>query len=265
MPNKPPPPRVLMSCRAALATGVRCALAQSSEFEDIGIMHRQIPPRRQRIAVLGTVTILHAAMLALFLAQRHASQPPVVSSDAIALVAVNAEQPAAAKPPPPMLPAKKADTFKPVIEFSLPAEIESDAPSGATGACSPERAVLDALLADANARDAIREAPQEARSVSDAILIWNGAWNPVLIDVSTPLYRVRYIVERTLQRLTPACLDQPVTGPRLLPLPEADGVRTSFIVIGSGVWTWRTLLELPPLAGTADPDPASVPIPPTPQ
>lgn len=208
------------------------------------MVHREAPPRRYRVAVLATVTVLHAAMLALFLTQRRTTQSPVASSTAIALIAVNAEQPAATKPPPPALPAKLADTFKPLVEFSLPAETESDAAAGATGACSTQSAVLDALLIDPAARDAIREAPPEARSISDAIVIWNEAWNPIVVDISAPLYRVRDIVEKTLVRVAPACLDEPITGPRLLPIPDASGMRTSFIVVGSGVWTWRALLTL---------------------
>ena len=213
------------------------------------MVHREAPPRRHRFAVLATVTVLHAAMLALFLTHRRAAQYPLARSTAIALIAVNAEQPAATKPPPPALPAKLADTFKPLVEFSLPAETESDAAAGATGVCSTQSAVLDALLIDPAARDAIREAPPEARSISDAIVIWNEAWNPIVVDIAAPLYRVRDIVERTLIRVTPACLDEPITGPRLLPIPDASGMRTSFIVVGSGVWTWRALLILPVAPG----------------
>ena len=212
-------------------------------------MHREALPRRHRVVVLASVTVLHAAMLALFMTHRRAAQPPVASSPAIAFIAVNADQPAATKPPPPALPAKLADTFEPLIEFSLSAETESDAAAGPTGACSTQSAVLDALLIDPAARDAIREAPPEARSISDAIVIWNEAWNPIVVDISAPLYRIRDIVERTLLRVAPACLDEPVTGPRLLPIPDASGMRTSFVVFGSGNWTWRALLRPPPLPG----------------
>jgi hypothetical protein len=226
-------------------------------------MRREPPSIRHRVGTLATVTVLHAALLALFLTQRRDVPPPIAASSSISVIAVNAEQPAATKPPP--LPAKLADTFKPVVEFSIPTESESDAPAGASGACAPEKAVLDALLIDAEAREAIRGAPPEVRTNADAIVIWNEAWNPVVAAISAPLYRVRGVVEGTLVRLAPACLDEPVTGPRLLPIPDATGERTSFIVVGSGVWTWRGLLDQPPPAGTVQAGPAAGAPPPATQ
>lgn len=219
------------------------------------MVHRAVPPRSQRVAVLATVAALHGVLIAVFLQQRD-DVPPTIAPTTIAIVALAAERPAAAEPPPPALPAKLADTFKPVVEFSLPVETESDAPAGATGECSTQAAVLDALLLDPVALDAIRQAPAEARSVADAIVVWNEGWNPIAIDIGAPLGRVRAAIEQSLASVAPACLDEPVAGPRLLPIPDAAGTRTTFIVFGSGVWTWRALLA-PPSAAAGPSRPAN--------
>lgn len=192
--------------------------------------------------MLGTVFALHAVVIAFFLFQRSASPAAEVKPRSIALVSIAAERPAAAKPPPPALPAKLADTFEPVVEFSIPSETESDAPAGASGACSTTDVVLTGLRLDPIAVDAIRRAPPEMRSVADAVVIWNEGWNPATVALDSPLVSVRANLERSLATVPQHCLDEPVAGPRLLPIPDASGTTTIFLVLGSGTWTWRALL-----------------------
>ena len=120
--------------------------------------------------MLATVFALHVAVIALFL-QKSVKVAAVVEPTTIAIMALAAELPATAEPPPPTLPAKLADTFKPLVELSIPAESETDPPAAASGVCSTPKMVLDALLLDPAALDAIRRAPPETRSVADAIVI----------------------------------------------------------------------------------------------
>ena len=63
----------------------------------------------------------------------------------------------------------------------------------------------------------------------------------------------RSVVERSLESIDDSCLDAPIAGPRLVPLP--DGERTMFLVFGSGAWTWRELTASadPPQVVPADP------------
>ena len=220
-------------------------------------MHRTAPPRHQRVAVLGTVFALHAALIFLFLWQS-VEVTPVVEQTSIAMIAVDADRPAAAKPPPPTLPAKLADKFKPVNEFSVPAVSESDAPAGASGVCSTLAVVLDALLLDAAAIDAIRSAPPDARSVADAIVIWNEGWAPPALTPDAPLAVVRATIEKSLSTVTDSCLDEPVPGPRLGPIPDAGAGRTTFLVFGSGTWTWRALLTSPAIPTANGAVPAAI-------
>lgn len=219
-------------------------------------MIRQVaPPRHQRAAVLGTVFALHAVLIALFL-QQSVKVTPELRPTSVATVALAAERPAAARPPPPALPSKTADTFKPLLEFSIPSETDSEAEAGASGVCSTENLVLDALLLDQLALNAIRTSPPELRSIAGAIVIWNEGWNPIALDPNSPLHSVRMNVEKTLASVAPACLEDPVAGPRLLPIPDASGTQTIFVVVGSGSWTWGALLA-PPLLPIAPAIPMS--------
>lgn len=191
--------------------------------------------------MLATVFALHAALLGLFLLARDPPSPPLKPAT-IASFALDAEKPAAAKPPPPTLPAKVADTFEPVVEFSIPEEEQSDAPAGASGPCSTLVAVLDNLLLDPVAVDAVRRAPPETRSIAEAIVLWNVGWSPAAGALDQPLAAVRANIEKSLAAVPDGCLDEPLAGPRLLPIPDVTGERTLFVVLGSGNWTWRALV-----------------------
>lgn len=210
------------------------------------MVQRTVPPPRQRIVVLSAVFALHAIFLALLLRQ-YERAVPAVEATSIAMMTIAAERPAAAAPPPPALPAKIAKTFKPIIEVSIPAEAESDAPAGASSACSTMGAVLDALLLDPGTLVALRAAPPETRSIAGAVMMWNEGWIPAALTPDAPLWALRINVEATLAKVPDACLDEEVAGPRLLPIPEADGTSTLFVVLGSGRWMWRQMLSPPDL------------------
>ncbi len=221
------------------------------------MVHRQATPRGRKFTVLASVIALHAAMIALLL-QRAAKVEPPLPATSIAMIAVDAERPVAAKPPPPSPPAKVADTFVPVTEISIPDDAESDAPVGTSAVCSTVEKVREGLMLDAVAVGAIRNAPPETRSVADAVVIWNVGWAPSALTQADPLFVVRGAVERNLAGVPDNCLDEPVAGPRLVPIPDASGSRTIFVVFGSGSWTWRALLSPSPLP-VAGPAPTPAP------
>ncbi len=215
-------------------------------------MQRQATPRRRKFTILALVIALHAVMIALLLQQAAKVQPPVPVT-AIAMFEIEAKRPAAAaKPPPPSLPAKVADAFVPVTALSIPDDAVSDEPVGAAAACSTVDKVREGLLLDAAAVDATRNAPPETRSIADAVVLWNVGWAPPALTLADPLFVVRTAVERILANLPANCLDEPIAGPRLVPITDASGLRTIFIVFGSGTWTWRALLTPPSVAGTQE-------------
>lgn len=203
-------------------------------------------PFYQRFAILGMVLALHLVAIVVLLLQRARPAAQVVKPATIALISVNAERPATAVPPPPVLPAKIAKTFEPVAVVSVPDAGEGDDAAGATVECAPQSALLEGLLRNEGIVDIIRRAPRETRSVADAIVIWNSGWSPVAFAVDSPLARVRLDVEERLGKIEARCLDEPVAGPRLLPIPDGTGAGTIFLVFGSGNWTWRALLTPSP-------------------
>jgi len=211
------------------------------------MVHQAVTPPRQRIAVLSAVFALHAIFLALLLRQYDHAAPPT-EQPSIAVISIDAERPAAAKPPPPVTPAKIAKTFKPIMEVSIPADAESDAPAGASMACSTIGAVLDSLLLDPATLVSLRAAPPETRSIAGAVMMWNEGWIPAALTPDAPLWPVRVNVEQTLRTAPDACLDEEIIGPRLLPIPETGGMNTLFVVLGSGTWTWRQMITAAPLA-----------------
>ena len=226
----------------------RCEFFQS-ESETILTVYRASPPQRQRIAVLSAVFVLHALFLALLVRQHERAAPPL-EPPSIAMISVDAERPAAAKPPPPALPAKIAKTFKPIVEVSVPAEAESTAPAGASSACATIGAVLDGLLLDPTVLVALRAAPPETRSIAGAVMMWDEGWIPAALVPNAPLWPVRANVEATLAKAPDGCLDEEIIGPRLLPIPEVGGDSTLFVVLGSGRWTWRKMISRPTALAT---------------
>ena len=209
------------------------------------MVREQAQPRYQRFAVLAAVFALHLAAILILLLQRASSPEEIAKPATIALVSLDAERPATAEPPPPTLPSKVADTSEPVAVVSVPGEGQEDAVAGATMVCAPHAALLEALLRDPGLVDIIRRAPPETRSVADAIVMWNDGWSPTAVGVGSPLELVRVNVEQSLAKIEARCLDEPVAGPRMLPIPDGTGNGAVFLVFGSGNWTWRSLVPTP--------------------
>lgn len=69
-----------------------------------------------------------------------------------------------------------------------------------------------------------------------AIMVWNGTWSQQPERPS-----LRHTVAMALTATATACLDEPMTGPRLLFVPVEQTTVT--IGFGSGNWSWRELLS----------------------
>ncbi len=128
-------------------------------------------------------------------------------------------------------------------------------PLGATGGCAIFDLVAKSLTAEPTVTAAILSTPRESRSIADAVVIWNVGWSANSGSPVEPLGPARAVIEQSLRSVPDNCLDEPVAGPRLIPIPEGD--RTMFLAIGSGVWTWRELLSVPDpaLQAATMPDP----------
>lgn len=200
--------------------------------------------RSERATAFATVVALHALALLTLLATRHGSMPIAPKAGGLSVVSLPAES-----PPAPAQPSKPEPQLVPQQATSASVQSASTASPGT--ACGTLELVMAALLEDPAAILAVRNAPPEARSIADAIVIWNTEWSPAAGTIEAPLGAARAAISRSLATVPDACLDEDVAGPRLLPISVGDG--TTFLVVGSGMWRWRGLLIDPLYDPNADP------------
>lgn len=196
-------------------------------------------PRRGAV-MLGVVG-LHLVLAALWVRDRAAPPvPPPVAMTLLAFAApvqtpVPVPAAAAAMPPAP-LPAA-------VVEApAIPDAPVSALAVAATGRCAPLDAVQAALAAEPQVQSAIATVPADARSVAQAIVVWNAGWAAIAATADAPLAPVRDVVARTLAVIPAQCLAEDVVGPRLILIDTGGG--TSVLAFGSGTWRWSDLAAL---------------------
>ncbi len=202
----------------------------------MALVHR--PPPRERFAVLATVCALHGLALTLFLATGGTPADLPAKPGPMSLLSLEAEPVAATPPPPPSLPSKIPAEPSEQLVLSDPAD-SSTAGLPAAG-CATLEAVRASLLAEPRVIAAVTNAPEETRSIADAIVAWNAGWNDAAATIDAPIGAVRQVADGSLSALDPACLEEMVIGPRFIAVPV--GERTVFLVFGSGSWRWRDLL-----------------------
>lgn len=195
-------------------------------------------PRHQRIAAFMTVIVLHVLLLLLLLATRATTSQPARSPGAMTVVSI-ADRSEAVPPPPPKLPSKVLKEAVQLAELAMSTETNPDSTAASASGCVTLDTITKALLADPPTVAAILKAPPETRSIAEAIVIWNSEWSEAAATPGGPLEPVRVTVSQSLASIDEACLDEPVAGPRLIPIPAGEG--TMFLVFGSGSWTWRQL------------------------
>lgn len=203
--------------------------------------HRSTPTRSERAAVLTAAVVAHLSIFALLISLGSAMPPPASQQGNMALISL-APEVAQGRPPPPVLPSKAADQRKIPPQDSFSAELDPT-PLGEAGGCAIFDLVSKSLTAEPAVASAILSTPRESRSIADAVVIWNAGWSVTAGSPGEPLGPARAVIEQSLRTVPDNCLDEPVAGPRLVPIPEGD--RTMFLAIGSGNWTWRQLLTVP--------------------
>ncbi|WP_309603512.1 hypothetical protein [Sphingomonas sp.] len=200
--------------------------------------HRSTPPQSERAAVLTAAVVAHLLIFALLISLGSAGPMPVPRQGNMSLISL-APDAAQGKPPPPVLPSKVVDQKQITPQDSFSAELDNK-PRGTAGGCAIFDLVSKSLIADPIVAAAVLSTPRESRSIADAIVIWNTGWSATADSPGEPLGPARAAIEQSLRSVPDSCLDEPVAGPRLVPIPE--GERTIFLAIGSGNWTWRQLL-----------------------
>jgi hypothetical protein len=187
------------------------------------------------------VITLHAAAIGLLLVSQNRTTISPIPTRAMALIELAIVAPAQkAKPsPPPAMPSKLAlTTVAPAPPSITP---PNDGTPSTSGGCSTLATVSAAINADAETVSRIRAAPNELRSVSGAVVIWNAGWGNGTKFPDEPLEPVRRLIETTLRNIEPVCLEEQFAGPRLVAIPTSDQ-ENAYAVLGSGNWSWAQML-----------------------
>lgn len=122
-------------------------------------------------------------------------------------------------------------------------DLSAASAAGFGKSCEIGEALGRAFQSHALLRQALADWPSQARSVSGAIMLWDGAW--VLPDAQMDPASLALIHRGVVEGIRAApeeCLDESIVGPRLVIVPTPDG-RSAVLVLGSGTWAWRQILD----------------------
>ena len=192
---------------------------------------------RRRALVWPVVALAHAAVLgvALFGPVAAAPAPPVA---ALSLIAVAAP---AVAPPPALPPIVESAITTPVAapEFA----VEPVAAPESAG-CELAGDIETALRQNLGVPLAVGLIPATARSVANSLILWNGQWiSAGAVGGDAALLPIQRIVRDRISNAPAGCQAATIVGPRLLMVPEGNGMIV--LAFGSGVWSWSQLLVRP--------------------
>ena len=215
---------------------------------------------RRRHLLMPAVLLVHVLLLGLLLLTSFgAVAPPSFrpTLNVFHVAAADIVPPAQQQPQPPQTPAPP-----PIVDLKVETPIEAPPPvfsaaaaeqAGFGTSCEVAELLGRAFADNPLLRAHLARIGPEARSVANAIMIWDGKW--VDVEQRAPEDAVgllrRAIIEGV--RAAPAeCLGQDVAGPRFIPVKDAAG--TTILVLGSATWRWEQLLleELGPNDEIAD-------------
>ena len=190
---------------------------------------------RRRLLV-PALLLSHAAVVAWAIAGTQ-QKVTAVSPVAIAVTAI-AATPLAVPVATPILTEARIEVEAPLIEIAATApEDVQPAPAG----CAVGAAVQAALRSSASVKLALSRMPRDARSVADAVQLWNGQWaDPAALGGAGALDPIRAAVAAAVRAAPADCRDARVAGPQLM-FVETEGTRV--LAFGSGIWTWSQVLE----------------------
>jgi hypothetical protein len=166
--------------------------------------------------------------------------PPAVADAALASPA----QPVQTLQPQPLQPALQPPTLASTPSTtetpSGRAEGGSDAP-GPAGDCGIFDQVQSQLRSSPKVLDALRRIPRTAKSVANAIQLWDGDWIvPRTPDGPAIMVPIEQTIVQAVAASPPKCAAAQVQGPRFILVQ--DGPETTIVGLGSGVWLWSSLV-----------------------
>ena len=169
-------------------------------------------------------------------------------------------------PPPSPLLTRKADPSALIADLalggaSLTAEPVAAQPIALTAQPSPTPTtpggqrcdILQGLKANLQSSDQVQAAlgriPTHARSVANAILLWDGEWiDPLSVGGVAAIDPIEQAVALTVRSAPADCQTELMRGPRLIIIGDARNAMV--LAFGSGEWRWTDLVAtLPPNPG----------------
>lgn len=150
----------------------------------------------------------------------------------------------AAAPPPP---APAAAPAVPPMAPLMGAPMAASTAVGGGKTCQIFEALQSVLQTSPAVRDALPRIPPQARSVANAVMLWDGRWQDEAgLGGPAAVEPVEQAVLATIAAASPACQAELVRGPRLIPVGDARNVMV--LAFGSGEWRWGDLLANAPSA-----------------
>ena len=204
-------------------------------------------PVGRRVTIFLGILAFHLVAIVLLALSKN-SVPPIKKHGGLTVMALSASpNPPAIPEPDPVIPIEIPDPVnpvepKPIVPTPAEAHAEQQSAKGDPDGeiCSPLDEVTTQLVSDPLVPLAIKRVAQSDRSISEAIVMWNAEWSVAAAADEAPLAEVRSRVVAILESLPADCLATPVTGPRLVAIPEQGF--TTFLAFGSGEWTWQQLV-----------------------
>ena len=122
----------------------------------------------------------------------------------------------------------------PAVEAS--AALATAAPAGGGESCGLDARLRGVLQADAEVRMAVASIPRQQRSVSNAVMLWNGRW----MDLGASSGPIREAIRDFVLAAPERCREEAVSGPTLFSIESSS--KPTILVLGSGLWRWSDLL-----------------------
>lgn len=127
-----------------------------------------------------------------------------------------------------------------------PSAVSMSQVSDRASTCQMTQQVEARLQADPTVDPALQAIPLQARSVANAIMLWDGAWVvPGSANETAARTALRAAILAAVDAAPEDCRTQTMLGPRLIAVPRAIG--STLLVLGSGAWRWADLTLTAPV------------------
>ncbi len=206
-------------------------------------------PLRRRHLLFPAILAAEAAVLLLFVTAREPAAQESRRGAALSIVDIaGPEEEAPREPTPPkeaevVRPAPVVQLVPQIPPIEAAATVEPAGAAAAGTACDLAETLRRAVQEDPLLGASVDRIAPEARSVANAVMLWDGAWVDVEEASSqAAILTLRSALMERIRTAPPECVMEEVTGPRFITF--AGAAETTMLVLGSGTWRWAQLLSM---------------------